>query len=64
MWGSEHAVVDAYRWNFMPRAWKALNPMKNPIFKYYHETPLWAVDVGTGLAKGGQAGSRAAADKQ
>jgi RHS repeat-associated protein len=64
MWGSEHAVVDAYRWNFMPRAWKALNPMKNPIFKYYHETPLWAVDVGTGLAKGGQVGSRAAGDKQ
>jgi hypothetical protein len=40
MWGSEHALVDPARYQFMPAAWKAANPMKNALSRTWGRMPV------------------------
>jgi RHS repeat-associated protein len=48
VWGSEHAVNDPARHQFLPRGWKADNALKNPLERLWNRTPDWV--------KGGAAG--------
>lgn len=57
---AEHALSDPYRYRFMPRAWKAQNPMPNRLDQLWTRTPnTWkgaaggAVYGGAGAAMNG-----------
>jgi RHS repeat-associated protein len=43
----EHALSDPFRYRFMPRAWKALNPLPNAIVQQWNRIPfIWKGIVG------------------
>ena len=51
-----HALSDPYRYRFMPRAWKAENPMPNPAMQQWVRIP----DVYKGAVASGVAGATGA----
>ena len=53
----EHALSDPYRYQFMPRAWKAENPMPNAASQQWDRIP----NVYKGAAAGGAYGAAGAA---
>ena len=50
-----HALSDPYRYRFMSRAWKALNPMPNRLVQQLIRLPNWI--KGAGIATGYSSGS-------
>ena len=57
----EHALTDPYRYRFMPRAWKALNPMKPYAMRMLLRIPRIWVGAGAGAAYGAGGAEAAAA---
>ncbi len=37
----QHALNDPFRYRFMPRAWKDLNPINNPWLRQFNRIPDW-----------------------
>jgi hypothetical protein len=40
LWGSEHALVDPHRYQFMRRTWKDSNSLYNPIMRLWGRMPV------------------------
>jgi RHS repeat-associated protein len=57
MWGSDHALADPFRYRFMPKWWKAQNPMPHPAVQQVQRIPNGVQGAGAGAAS---AGGRAA----
>ena len=53
VWGSEHAVTDPARHQFLNEAWRQANPLRNPASRGWARTPPWV--------KGGLGGGTAGA---
>jgi RHS repeat-associated protein len=53
MWGSEHALIDPFRYRMMPRWWKAANPMPPWYVQQWRRVPYWAQGSLGGLGYGG-----------
>ncbi|WP_436698717.1 RHS repeat-associated core domain-containing protein [Nocardioides sp. BYT-33-1] len=53
MWGSDHALADPLRHQFLPRSWKKQNPLPGPAKRFWNRTPAWAQG---GAVAGGGAG--------
>ena len=51
-----HALTDPYRYRFMPRPWKAANPIYNPVWRQFVRIP----NVYKGTAAGGATGAAGA----
>ena len=49
-----HALSDPYRYRFMPRVWKAVNPMPGRLSQQWTRLPKWikGAGLGTGYAVG------------
>jgi RHS repeat-associated protein len=62
MWGTDHALADPFRYRFMPKWWKAQNPLPNPLTRFWNRTPTWAQagSIGVGAGAGGGAAYAAA----
>ncbi|MBK9693753.1 MAG: hypothetical protein IPO73_19070 [Gemmatimonadetes bacterium] len=45
---AEHALSDPYRYRFMARAWKALNPLPNALIRQWRRLPAWVPGAGRG----------------
>jgi hypothetical protein len=50
---AEHALSDPYRYRFMPRAWKALNPMPSMMVQQWNRIPWIWRGAAAGAAYGG-----------
>ncbi|MFQ3649983.1 MAG: RHS repeat-associated core domain-containing protein [Gemmataceae bacterium] len=53
MWGSEHALIDPFRYRMMRRWWKAANPMPPWYVQQWRRVPYWAQGSLGGLGYGG-----------
>lgn len=49
---AEHALSDPYRYRFMPRAWKAENPLPSFLNQMWHRTPATWKGSALGAAAG------------
>jgi len=47
-----HALSDPYRYRFMPKAWKAENPMPNMLWQQWTRIPNVYKGAGAGAAAG------------
>ena len=52
---AEHALSDPWRYRFMPRAWKAANPLPNPFWQQVNRVPRFPLGMATAAAGGGHA---------
>jgi hypothetical protein len=50
---AEHALSDPYRYRFMSRAWKALNPMPSVIIQQWNRIPWFWKGTAAGATYGG-----------
>jgi hypothetical protein len=48
MWGTEHALADPVRHQFLPRPWKQANPLPGSLNRFWKRTPTWARVAGAG----------------
>jgi RHS repeat-associated protein len=51
----EHALNDPFRYRFMPRAWKNVNPINSPLMRQINRLPKAVIGTGAGGAVGGAA---------
>ncbi len=58
---STHALSDPYRYRFMSKAWKASNPIYNPLQRQWIRLPNWIKGAGAGAGYG--TGSNAIREK-
>jgi hypothetical protein len=59
---AEHALTDPFRYRFMPRAWKAGNPMMNPAMQQWLRIPKIYKGLGTGVGAGAASGYATSSD--
>jgi RHS repeat-associated protein len=52
LWGSDHALVDAFRYQFLPAWWKMRNPMLSPLARIIIRMPYWIQGSLAGAAYG------------
>jgi hypothetical protein len=58
MWGSQHALSDPYRYQFLPQLWKAANPQLQGMSRFLQLAPDWTLMTGYGAAQVGGAAAR------
>jgi hypothetical protein len=49
---TQHALMDPFRYKFMPAAWKAVNPMPNFLVQMWNRLPAWTYGLMGGTAYG------------
>lgn len=57
MWGTDHALADPMRYQFMRRWWKVANELQNPLTRLWNRTPGWFKGAVAGGATGAATGS-------
>jgi RHS repeat-associated protein len=60
MWGTQHALIDPFRYRFMPALWKSANPQIQGLSRFMQLMPDWALHTGYGAM---QIGSNVARDQ-
>ncbi len=62
MWGTDHALADPHRYRFLPKWWKAENPMPSRLTQQLNRIPNGVQGVGAGAASGGGRAANASRD--